>query len=196
MAEGVTSPILTMVSLSNTCSSLVSLVFLASAAVTVATSKSAIEQFSETNKKASDLNTALNPLLAKYEGTRVRLLPVMANQVMNRALKRIARLAGITSAVEVVETLGGRVLKKSVPKWELVTMHTARHTFAVQSLLRGMPVTVLQRVMGHAKIQNTMRYAQVVEELQHQAMRAAWDGPATAPALSALDSAVCTVMAA
>ena len=86
-------------------------------------------------------------LLAKYEGTRVRLLPVMANQVMNRALKRIARLAGITSAVEVVETLGGRVLKKSVPKWELVTMHTARHTFATQSLMRGMPVEVLQKVL-------------------------------------------------
>jgi len=79
---------------------------------------------------------------------------------------------------------------------ELVTMHTARHTFAVQSLLRGMPVTVLQRVMGHAKIQNTMRYAQVVEELQHQAMRAAWDGPAITAASSTLDGAVCTVMAA
>ena len=44
--------------------------------------------------------------------------------------------------------------------------------------------------MGHAKIQNTMRYAQGMEELQHQA-----DGPAMAVASITLDGAVCTVMA-
>jgi integrase len=130
----------------------------------------------------------------QYDGAR--LLPVLANQPMNRYLKKIAQLAGVTRPVEVVGTAGGQVVKTAVPLHELVTMHTARHTFAVQSLLRGMPVTVLQRVMGHAKIQNTMRYAQVVEELQHQAMRTAWDGPTTAPASTAVDAAVCNVMAA
>lgn len=130
----------------------------------------------------------------QFDGAR--LLPVLANQPMNRYLKKITQLAGLSRPVEVVSTAGGQVVKTAVPLHELVTMHTARHTFAVQSLLRGMPVTVLQRVMGHAKIQNTMRYAQVVEELQHQAMRAAWDGPAMTAASSALDGAVCTVMAA
>lgn len=130
----------------------------------------------------------------QFEGAR--LLPVLANQPMNRYLKKITQLAGLSRPVEVVSTAGGQVVKTAVPLHELVTMHTARHTFAVQSLLRGMPVTVLQRVMGHAKIQNTMRYAQVVEELQHQAMRAAWDGPAKPTASDPLDGAVCTVMAA
>lgn len=115
-------------------------------------------------------------LLDKYAGTRERLLPSTANQVMNKYLKRICRLAGLEAPVEVVETLGGRVLKRPVPKWELVTMHTARHTFATQSLLRGMPVEVLQKVLGHAKIQTTMIYAKVVEDLQHQTMRRIWEG--------------------
>ena len=122
-------------------------------------------------------------LLAKYEGTRVRLLPVLANQVMNRYLKRIARLAGVVTAVELVESVGGRVMKTQVEKWELVTMHTARHTFATQSLLRGMPMEVLQKVLGHSKIQTTMLYAKVVEDLQHQTMRRIWEGqPVTAVA--------------
>ena len=86
----------------------------------------------------------------QFEGAR--LLPVLANQPMNRYLKKITQLAGLSRPVEVVSTAGGRVVKQAVPLSELVTMHTARHTFAVQSLLRGMPVTVLQRVMGHAKI--------------------------------------------
>ena len=129
-------------------------------------------------------------------GEGAKLLPVLANQPMNRYLKKITQLAGLTRLVEVVSTAGGRVMKEAVPLHEMVTMHTARHTFAVQSLLRGMPVAVLQRVMGHAKIQNTMRYAQVVEELQHQAMRAAWDEPTTTlnPALP--DGAVCSVITA
>ncbi|GAA4382015.1 tyrosine-type recombinase/integrase [Hymenobacter koreensis] len=129
-------------------------------------------------------------------GEGAKLLPVLANQPMNRYLKKITQLAGLTRLVEVVSTVGGRVVKEAVPLHELVTMHTARHTFAVQSLLRGMPVAVLQRVMGHAKIQNTMKYAQVVEELQHQAMRAAWDVPATPPSEAAPEGAVCSVMTA
>jgi integrase/recombinase XerD len=129
-------------------------------------------------------------------GEGAKLLPVLANQPMNRYLKKITQQAGLKRLVEVVSTAGGRVVKEAVPLHELVTMHTARHTFAVQSLLRGMPVAVLQRVMGHSKIQNTMKYAQVVEELQHQAMRAAWDGPAVATAEALPEGAVCSVMAA
>lgn len=55
------------------------------------------------------------------------------------------------------------MVKEAVPLHELVTMHPACHTFAVQSLPHRMPVAVLQRMMGHAQIQNTMKYAQAVQ---------------------------------
>jgi site-specific recombinase XerD len=55
-------------------------------------------------------------------------------------------------------------------------MHTARHTFATQSLLRGMPVEVLQKILGHKKIQTTLIYAKIIEDFQHQTMRRIWDG--------------------
>lgn len=119
-------------------------------------------------------------LLDKYAGTRARLLPAMANQVMNRNLKRISQLAGLRDMVEVVSIEAGRVVKKQQPKHELVTMHTARHTFAVQSLMRGLPVAVLQKVLGHARIQTTMLYAKIVEDFQHQEMRRIWEGTGTA----------------
>ncbi|QKG55204.1 tyrosine-type recombinase/integrase [Hymenobacter sp. BRD128] len=131
-------------------------------------------------------------LLARYTDTRAQLLPVMANAVMNRYLKRIARLAGVERPVEVVETIAGKLLKRAVPKWELVTMHTARHTFATQSLMRGMPAEVLQKVLGHAKIQTTLIYAKVVEDFQHQTMRRVWEGlPTSGPVAN--PSTVCAV---
>ena len=116
-------------------------------------------------------------LLDKYAGTRAHLLPAMANQVMNRNLKRIAQLAGLREMVEVVTVEAGGVTKRQQPKHELMTMHTARHTFAVLSLVRGLPVAVLQKVLGHARIQTTMLYARIVEDFQHQEMRRIWEGP-------------------
>ncbi|NVO29664.1 site-specific integrase [Hymenobacter lapidiphilus] len=127
------------------------------------------------------LTRVAGALLAKYAGAErsgkgARLLPVYQNQVMNRYLKRICRLAGLEREVEQSAVVSGLVCKRPVSLHELVTMHTARHTFATQSLLRGMPVEVLQKVMGHANIKTTLVYAKVVEDFQHQTMRRIWDG--------------------
>lgn len=138
------------------------------------------------------LTEAARAIIEKYakDRERKRLLPVLANQVMNRYLKRVGQYAGLTEDVVVTTVVGGEVLKKSVPKYELLTTHTARHTFATQSLLRGMPVEVLQKVMGHAKIQTTLLYAKVVEDLQHQTMRRIWEGQSAA-ATEARASQIC-----
>ena len=124
------------------------------------------------------LTEAAGAIIDKYaqDGERGRLLPVLANQVMNRHLKQVGKYAGLTAPVVISERVAGEMMKKSVPKYELLTSHTARHTFATQSLLRGMPVEVLQKVMGHAKIQTTLIYAKVVEDLQHHTMRRIWEG--------------------
>ncbi|WP_083326247.1 site-specific integrase [Hymenobacter coccineus] len=134
-------------------------------------------------------------LLDKYDGTRAHLLPATSNQVMNRNLKRIGQLAGLRDLVEVVTIEEGKVVKRQQPKHELVSMHTARHTFAVLSLMRGLPVAVLQKVLGHAKIQTTMLYAKVVEDFQHQEMRRIWEGNAT-PVPAADSNPVCVIEAA
>ncbi|WP_345071568.1 tyrosine-type recombinase/integrase [Hymenobacter fastidiosus] len=128
------------------------------------------------------LTAAASTIIDKYAGQRTRLLPVTANQVMNRYLKRIAKLAGLTRAVDLVSTEGGGLVRSAVPQCELVTVHTARHTFATQSLLRGMPVEVLQKILGHKKIQTTLIYAKIIEDFQHHTMQRIWDAPAAGQA--------------
>ncbi|MBJ6107728.1 tyrosine-type recombinase/integrase [Hymenobacter sp. BT523] len=123
------------------------------------------------------LTSAASAILDKYDDPeRLKLLPVHPNQVMNKYLKRVAKLAGLTGAADLVSTESGGIVRAAVPKCELVTMHTARHTFATQSLLRGMPVEVLQKVLGHKKVQTTLIYAKIIEDFQHQTMRRIWDG--------------------
>ena len=141
------------------------------------------------------LTAAASAILDKYaDPERLKLLPVHPNQVMNKYLKRVSKLAGLTGAADLVSTADGGLVRAAVPKHELVTMHTARHTFATQSLLRGMPVEVLQKVLGHKKIQTTLIYAKIVEDFQHQTMRRVWEGvPASASAAGPAAGPVCAV---
>lgn len=46
-----------------------------------------------------------------------------------------------------------------------VTAHRLRHTFASQMLSAGMPVTSLQRLLGHVHLDTTMIYAEVSDPL-------------------------------
>jgi len=140
------------------------------------------------------LTAAASAILDKYaDEERARLLPVHPNQVMNKYLKRVAKLAGLTAAADLVSTGGGGITRSAVPRCELVTMHTARHTFATQSLLRGMPIEVLQKVLGHKKIQTTLIYAKIVEDFQHQTMRRIWDGRGATDHTGPLTGDVCAV---
>ncbi len=49
-----------------------------------------------------------------------------------------------------------------------VTAHRLRHTFASQMLAVGMPVTSLQRLLGHEHLDTTMIYAEVADPLLRQ----------------------------
>ncbi len=72
-----------------------------------------------------------------------RLLPVLSNQKMNAYLKEIMDVCGIQKAV---------------------TFHTARHTFATTvTLLNGVPMESVSKMLGHTSIKTTQHYAKVLD---------------------------------
>ena len=66
----------------------------------------------------------------------------LTNQHVNRALKEIAVLAGITKRI---------------------TFHTARHTCATFLLYKGVAITTVQNVLGHKKVSVTQIYAKQMD---------------------------------
>jgi len=52
-------------------------------------------------------------------------------------------------------------LPRMVGGWEY---HRLRHTFATNWLRAGMPIEKLQRILGHANLQQTLAYAQITRE--------------------------------
>ena len=53
-----------------------------------------------------------------------------------------------------------------------VTPHRLRHTLATTLINRGMPVTSLQAVLGHADLNTTQRYAHVLDPTVERDYRA------------------------
>ena len=68
-------------------------------------------------------------------------------EYINRELKEIAKIVGIRKKV---------------------TFHVARHTFATNFLICGGRVEVLQKLLGHSKITETMIYVHIVESISDE----------------------------
>lgn len=86
-------------------------------------------------------------ILAKYENDakaakKGTLLPVPCNQVMNRYLKEIGTLCGIS---------------------KVLTTHVARHTYATVCLSQGVRIENVSKMLGHTSIKMTQHYARVLD---------------------------------
>jgi integrase len=54
--------------------------------------------------------------------------------------------------------------------------HRARHTFASHLVMRGVPIRVVQRLLGHSTVAMTERYSHLAPEAEHEAVDVL-DGP-------------------
>jgi integrase len=88
----------------------------------------------------------------------------ISNQKLNQHLKEIARLAEITQPVSTVRTEGGKRVERTRPKWQLVSTHTARRSFATNAYLAGIPVPAIMQITGHATYKSFLKYVRVDAE--------------------------------
>ena len=84
---------------------------------------------------------ALN-LIGKYDSLEA-MNKIGCNADVNRILKDITCRAGIAKRV---------------------TFHTARHTFATLLLGQSIPITTIQRLLGHTSVKTTQIYSEVLDD--------------------------------
>jgi integrase len=58
-------------------------------------------------------------------------------------------MAGITSTINTHRTEGGKAIERTKKKFELVTVHTARRTFATLAYKAGLPANSIMKITGH-----------------------------------------------
>lgn len=100
-------------------------------------------------------------ILAKYENHLPRAI---SNQKMNDYLKELGEIAGIDSTIEKVLTKGGLRYERNYKKFELITCHTGRRTFATNLYLAGVPAISIMKLTGHQTEAVFMRYLNISGE--------------------------------
>lgn len=121
------------------------------------------------------LNDYAKSILQKYQETIWEPLPIISPQKFNSYVKECCRLAGIDSPTSITRYRGTKRLDKTVPKYELITSHTARKTFVTNSLVLGMKEMVVRNITGHKKEETFRRYVKIAENLKQEEMSKAWN---------------------
>jgi integrase len=118
-----------------------------------------------THKTSDTLTIPLRPeakvLIQRMLSNQVH--PI-TNQRLNQYVKELGCLAGIDRPTERVRYQGGnRLPGQAVPKYELLTTHTARRTFVTQALKDGMRDVTVRKITGHKDLKSFSRYIEVAE---------------------------------
>ncbi len=100
----------------------------------------------------------LQAVLDKYPD---QLPKIPTDQHYNREIKKVCELAGINDNVMAEVKKGSLTVIAPVPKYKLITSHTARRSFATNLYRRGIPSTQLMLLTGHKTEDAFLRYIRV-----------------------------------
>lgn len=100
------------------------------------------------------LKSEAKRILEKYPNG----LPRKSNQEINRCLKEIGQLVGLTEPVKITEFRNGAAHEYTKHKYEMLTSHTARRTFCTLAYRAGVPAHTIMAFSGHASESSFRRY--------------------------------------
>ena len=117
------------------------------------------------------LHPTVQAILDKYDGDLPR--PI-TNQKFNEYLKLVAKLADFKEAITKQITRGGKTETIIRHKWEMVTTHTARRSFATNMYKMGVPSITIMAITGHRTETAFLKYIKVTPQEQAKLMREIW----------------------
>jgi len=88
----------------------------------------------------------------------------ISKDYFNENLKNIASKADINETFVRRITKGGETLRISKEKFNFVSTHTARRSFATNMFLRGVPPSIIMGITGHATESQFFLYIKIDEE--------------------------------
>jgi len=99
-------------------------------------------------------------LLKKYnwQTPRSAMGKEMSGPVFNRYIKRIAKKAEIDSIVMKRSLRSGKWVEEEFEKWELISSHSMRRSFATNFYEAGFPINQLMPITGHRTERQFLEY--------------------------------------
>ena len=131
-----------------------------------------LEQMKTGTKVCIPIFEPVKRIFQKYNG---ELPPVISNQKFNSFLKEICQMAGITEDTSITHTIAGRRIKEYFPKYELVSAHTARRSFATNMFESGAPALVIMQITGHKTEKAFLSYIKTDPETYARMLLTQWN---------------------
>lgn len=107
------------------------------------------------------LHPFVKAIIDKYNGV---LPQSVAKTKTNGHLKMCGKLAGIDEEVTLDRIRGGKEVLLKKHKYDFITNHTARRSFATNMFLKEAPVHSIMAITGHTTEANFMKYIKVDQE--------------------------------
>ncbi|OYU96705.1 MAG: tyrosine type site-specific recombinase [Bacteroidetes bacterium B1(2017)] len=107
------------------------------------------------------LNPVVLEILNKYS---FQLPKGISNQKMNEYLKEIGKLANLDEPITINSIKGGAKQQILFKKYELISTHCARRSFATNAYLANVPVVSLMKITGHSQEKTFLQYIRISQE--------------------------------
>lgn len=118
-----------------------------------------------TQKTDKSVTIPLHPIIKEIMKKYNNELPkFISEQKFNEYIKDVAKLAKINESILVEETKGALKTKRQEPKYNLVSAHTARRSFATNAFLAGVPPIQIMKMTGHKTEVAFLKYIKVDEK--------------------------------
>lgn len=133
-----------------------------------------IEQQKTGQKVTVSLNVTdtIPHILAKRNGNFPKLI---TNQKFNQYVKEVLEIVGINDLTVIYETIGGKKVRNEGKKYEYVTAHTARRSFATNLYLRDVSISRIMAATGHKSESEFMKYVKASQVERQGNLREAMD---------------------
>ncbi|HPI86153.1 MAG TPA: site-specific integrase, partial [Bacteroidales bacterium] len=107
------------------------------------------------------LHPAIKAILKKYDNQLPR---VISNQKFNDYLKDLGEQAELKENVNIAITKRGLQVDTTYNKFDLITVHTARRSFATNMYLAGVPSISIMKITGHRTEKAFMKYIKISQD--------------------------------
>lgn len=113
------------------------------------------------DKVSIPIHPIVKRILIKYDNS---IPKAFTNQIMNKYIKNIVELCEINTPTELTTSKSGITKKSTVPKYKLITTHTARRSFATNLYLADIPSISIMKITGHKTEKSFLKYIKVTQE--------------------------------
>ena len=100
------------------------------------------------------LHQDVSEILTKYNFK----LPSLSDQNFNLYVKEVCSSAGLNELCTFTQSKGKLITRIEKPKYELISSHTGRRSFATNHYKQGFPLISIMAITGHSKVKDFMNY--------------------------------------